>query len=365
MITIKITESEDLLNVQRLWATPEVMHFVGFPNGLHETMEYLEQKWLPWVQNPPLRQHYSVYDGMEYCGEAFYDVDEAGFACMDIKLLPDARGKGIAFTALSHALDQAFLVGGAKRAYVDPNPENTSARKLYDRLGFRETERAGHLDDPGCPYVYMEVIRKDWQAKRGIRYKNIILRDMVNADIEDELRWNTVETEWLDWDGPDLHSAEPFDEAACRAECINLLQKPKNDIRRTFELDTAEGEHIGTVSCYPTGADFGHMKWKDTEFVDEFWYTLGIVICESKYWSSGYGTQALTAFCKNFLNHGITNLRLQTWSGNVRMVRCAEKVGFMECNRFIGNRHIRGGIYDGLTFQLNLDRFHKFLAENP
>ena len=90
---IKLTEKEDLIHVQRLWADGEVMRFVGFPNGLQETMEHLEQEWLPWVQNFPSRQHYSVYEKDTYCGEAFYDVDARGYACMDIKLLPNARGK--------------------------------------------------------------------------------------------------------------------------------------------------------------------------------------------------------------------------------------------------------------------------------
>ena len=136
-------------------------------------------------------------------------------------------------------------------------------------------------------------------------------------------------------------------------------------MKRTFEIDTLDNCHIGTVSCYPTGPDFQHVSWKDAGDAEEFWYTLGIVICESTLWRKGYGTQALTAFCKHFINHGIPNLRLQTWSGNVRMVRCAEKIGFVEVNRIVGNRHIRGGIYDGLTFQLDLDKFHKYLMENP
>ena len=362
---IKITDKEDISNVQRLWATPEVMHFVGFPEGLQETMEHLEQEWLPWVQNPPHRQHYSVYDGAIYCGEAFYDVDEAGYACMDIKLLPDARGKGIAVFVLSHAIDQAFLIGDAKIAWVDPNPENTKALKLYNRLGFRENVRPGHLEDPGCAYVYMEVIREEWQAWRGIRYRDIILRDLRESDIEDEIRWNTTETEWMDWDGPDLTPDAPFEEESCRREILEQLQKSMTGMRRSFELDTADGRHIGTLSCYPTGADYRHLRWKDIREQDEFWYTLGIVICESKLWSKGLGTQALCAFCQYFLNHGKGNLRLQTWSGNARMVHCAEKVGFVEINRIIGNRHIRGNTYDGLTFQLDLGRFHKYLSENP
>lgn len=163
-VQIKVTEKDDLVNVQLLWATPEVMHFIGFPKGLHETLESLEQNWLPWVQNPPERQHFSIYaEDVGYCGESFYEVDETGLACMDIKLLPVARGKGIAFAGLAYALDQAFAVGKAKSAYVDPNPENIKALRLYERLGFRVTERAPHLEDPDCPYIYLEITREDWE----------------------------------------------------------------------------------------------------------------------------------------------------------------------------------------------------------
>lgn len=166
-IQIKLTGYEDLLNVQRLWATPEVMHYVGFPDGLHESLEHLENEWLPWVQNPPHRRHYSIYeDSIGYCGESFYDVDETGLASMDIKLLPVARGKGIAYAGLAYALDQAFEVGCAERAYVDPSPENAKALRLYERLGFRVTERPSHLEDSGCPYVYMEITRTEWDARR-------------------------------------------------------------------------------------------------------------------------------------------------------------------------------------------------------
>jgi len=127
-LQIRLTERSDLSNVQRLWATPEVMNFVGFPDGLHETMEHLENEWLPWVQNPPIRQHYSIYaDGIGYCGESFYNVDETGLACMDIKLLPCARGKGIAFEGLAYALNRAFSIGNARSAYVDPNPDNNAS----------------------------------------------------------------------------------------------------------------------------------------------------------------------------------------------------------------------------------------------
>lgn len=166
VVTIRNTGLEDLKNVQRLWADPSVMHFVGFPEGLHETLEHLEQSWLPWVQQPPKRQHWSVYaDGVGYCGETFYEVDDTGLACMDIKLLSSARGKGIAQKALSYALTQAFQAGGADRAYVDPSPENTKAVALYASLGFLPAQRPAHLEP--WDSLYFELTRQDWEARHG------------------------------------------------------------------------------------------------------------------------------------------------------------------------------------------------------
>lgn len=163
-VDIRPTEEGDLENVQRLWASPEVMRFVGFPKGLHQSMEHLRNEWLPWVQQPPVMRHYSVYaQGIGYCGESFYKVDETGLACMDIKLLPCARGKGIAYAALSYALDQAFCAGKAERAYVDPHPENRKALALYASLGFLPAERPAHLKP--WDSTYFELSRAAWEAR--------------------------------------------------------------------------------------------------------------------------------------------------------------------------------------------------------
>lgn len=53
-----------------------------------------------------------------------------------------------------------------------------------------------------------------------------------------------------------------------------------------------------------------------------------------------------------YFENGMDELYTQTWSGNVRMIRCAEKLGFVECNRNIGTREVDRQKYDGLTFRL-------------
>lgn len=197
-----------------------------------------------------------------------------------------------------------------------------------------------------------------------IKYQNIVLRDMVEADIEDWIRWYNVETEWGGWDAPD-EELEPVNPEEFRAQCMETLNWHwESDFRNFFELDTADGHHIGMVSSYAIDENFKWMSWKDAHEKGKFFHTIGIDICDSCFWGKGFGTQAIAAFSKHFLDNGIREICLQTWSGNIRMIRSAQRIGFVECDRIIGNRQIRGGTYDSLTFRLDLDRFHKYLMEN-
>ena len=164
MITIKETTEADLKNIQRLWADSDVMRFVGFPDGLHETDEEM-QDWFRWISSErPKGNHYSVYEDGIYCGESFLLIDEehGNSASVDIKLFAHARGRGIATKALSHAIGEAFK-NGAEKVWVDPNPQNAKAIALYERLGFKREKMPAYLLDSMhgvMPSVYMELCKE-------------------------------------------------------------------------------------------------------------------------------------------------------------------------------------------------------------
>lgn len=201
-----------------------------------------------------------------------------------------------------------------------------------------------------------------------LKYHNIILRDMRESDIDDEIRWNTVETAWADWDAPWETEEElrGFDPDRHREEELAFLKKPRPEHRRSFELDTAEGVHIGAVNMYCIDGDFNWLeKAPDTEEErKKARWAVGLDICESAFWSGGWGTQALCAFLLYNLEAGYTALYTQTWSGNFRMIGLAEKLGFRECRRKAGIRQVRGETWDGLTFRLDRAAFEAFCAEN-
>ena len=163
MIEIRETTERDMKNVQRLWADGDVMRFVGFEDGLHETDENM-QRWIEGViAERPGANHYSIYEDGEYCGEAGYGIDKAHeSAWLDIKLFSFARGRGIATKALLHAMKEAFR-NGAKTVWVDPNPKNAKAIALYERLGFVKKEMPEHViamgEDP-AENLYMAFRRE-------------------------------------------------------------------------------------------------------------------------------------------------------------------------------------------------------------
>jgi RimJ/RimL family protein N-acetyltransferase len=86
---------------------------------------------------------------------------------------------------------------------------------------------------------------------------------------------------------------------------------------------------------------------------------VGVGIKEPPYWSQGLGTEALAAYIRYHLELGHTDICTETWSGNVRMVKCAEKLGFYVCDRENGYRTVRGEKVDGLTFRLDVDKFRR------
>lgn len=201
-----------------------------------------------------------------------------------------------------------------------------------------------------------------------IKYKDIILRDMREADIDDDIRWNTVETQWALWDAPwEMEEELPkFDPAAYRERMGKHLSKLKTGLRWHFEVDTAEGDHIGGVNAYLIDSQCNWTSLQEAEKRpgETFHRTVGLDVSESRFWGRGLGTQALAAFIQYYLNNGISELYLQTWSGNERMVHVARKLGFVECCRKVGIRQVRGGTYDGLTFRLDVEAFQAYLAEH-
>lgn len=174
----------------------------------------------------------------------------------------------------------------------------------------------------------------------------VLLRDMVEADIEDYVRWFTTETEWGNWDAP----WEGFEdtEEQVRKDWTERFERVKNyaddRVRYRFEIEV-DGTHVGWVSAY---TDLGEVENPDGDLA------IGISIIEEGLRGHGYGAEALRQFIEYYRALGHSKLYTQTWSGNTRMIALAKKLGFQEVSRIIGIREVNGEKYDALTFSLDL-----------
>lgn len=145
-----------------LWNDGRVMRWVGYPDGLGYDREDVE-KWFYWIQASPVRRHFVVHAaGIGFCGELYYKADRVHRrAELDIKLIPEAQGQGIATEALKGLIRIVFESEPEINAvWTEPSEENQAARRLYGRCGLEPKLRPADML-PG--YSYWELRREDWK----------------------------------------------------------------------------------------------------------------------------------------------------------------------------------------------------------
>ncbi|WP_010269216.1 GNAT family N-acetyltransferase [Paenibacillus senegalensis] len=95
-------------------------------------------------------------------------------------------------------------------------------------------------------------------------------------------------------------------------------------------------ETVGTVVYY----------WQHAE---SYWLEVGAAIYRPEYWGQGYGTEALSLWIEYLFAHlPIVRVGLTTWSGNERMMRCAEKLGMKLEGRIRQCLLVEGQLYDSI-----------------
>ena len=162
--------------------------------------------------------------------------------------------------------------------------------------------------------------------------QKVNLRTTVESDIADYERWNTPDLKAWQYDAPYWgHSLDRVIEG--RRKWLAGERKPPYG---RLEIETTDHRHIGSVSIYGKSRD-PHM----TE--------VGIDIVEDELWNQGLGTEAFGLWVDYvFEAHNLARLGAATWSGNPRMVRVAEKLGFKVEGRIRNGCEVNGRFYDGI-----------------
>ncbi|MFD1954222.1 GNAT family N-acetyltransferase [Paenibacillus thailandensis] len=164
--------------------------------------------------------------------------------------------------------------------------------------------------------------------------KALSLRSVQDDDLFTlwELIYGEAKPEWKKWDAPYFpheqigfeNFGEKIRERLVGSDVPSMLIIEKDD------------RIIGTVTYY----------W---EHKPSLWLELGITIYKPEFWSGGYGTEALTLWIDYLFNAmPLVRVGLTTWSGNTRMIRCAEKLGMQMEARIRKVRLYNGVFYDSI-----------------
>jgi RimJ/RimL family protein N-acetyltransferase len=108
---------------------------------------------------------------------------------------------------------------------------------------------------------------------------------------------------------------------------------------------------VGTVNCY----------WVDKR---TNWLETGIVIYDSDYWSGGYGSEAYGMWIDFLFEFTpLHRLGMSTWSGNIRMIKTAAKIGMKEEARVREARIVNGKYFDSVKMGILRREWNKKMKQ--
>jgi RimJ/RimL family protein N-acetyltransferase len=165
--------------------------------------------------------------------------------------------------------------------------------------------------------------------------EKVNIRTIHEDDLPDlwRLMYGEKNPEWKKWDAPYY----PFERQPYDHFVVTFSKNIEGDLPRFMAIEI-EGTLKGTVSYY--------WEYKPTK-----WLECGIAIYDPDYWAEGYGTEAVRLWVDYlFKKIEIPRIGLTTWSGNRRMMRCAEKCGFTLEGRLRKVRYYNGTYYDSMRY---------------
>lgn len=163
--------------------------------------------------------------------------------------------------------------------------------------------------------------------------EKVTLREATNKDIDELYFWKFEEEkqEAKKWNGPYIP-----EEKITKKEFQNSWRKEIFSGIPASLVMKCDEKAIGSVGSY----------WVDE---NTNWLETGIVIYDSNFWNGGYGTEAYKLWIDFIFSFtDIHRLGMSTWSGNIRMMKVAEKLGMKEEARIRNARQVNGEYFDAI-----------------
>ena len=156
------------------------------------------------------------------------------------------------------------------------------------------------------------------KEKFVLKGDNIILRSLEITDIDNYIYWYTVDREWEEWDAP--WERFNFDEESIKLFILSkIIEDRKSKVKKFLQVCTKDGTHIGWVNAY-------FLKESSNKLA------VGITLPPTDFRGKGYGREGLILFM-NYLKENFNPIYMETWTGNIPMMRVGENIGFKEVHR--------------------------------
>lgn len=148
---------------------------------------------------------------------------------------------------------------------------------------------------------------------------DITLRELKIEDLDDYLKWKHPSREFRKYNAP-------YYRQETESELQELVDIYRGKLKQ-WEQNVLENKKI--IANKMTDEIVGEVNWY-WKSEETLWMELGIVIFNEKYWRQWIGHIALKMWIDEKFkeNPYIIRLGLSTWSGNIGMIKLAEKLGF-------------------------------------
>ncbi|QQP29455.1 GNAT family N-acetyltransferase [Lactobacillus ultunensis] len=143
------------------------------------------------------------------------------------------------------------------------------------------------------------------------------------------------EPEWAKWNAPYYKDYKPY------ASFTSFKNSPVSNylLSDSCKCVVVDEKAVGMVS----------KNWIDKS---TRWLEIGIVIYNPNFWHGGLGTKALKVWAKEIFTSypDLEHIGLTTWSGNLRMMHLAEKIGFKKEAQIRRVRYFQGTYFDSMKY---------------
>ncbi|MEO1264031.1 MAG: GNAT family protein [Bacteroidota bacterium] len=167
--------------------------------------------------------------------------------------------------------------------------------------------------------------------------EKVVIRDWETNDIDAYVNAHIGIHPWMEYDGP--YYEKPDEAEVLKRVKQWQIEAAEDRVRTCLVIaDKSSNRFIGTVTWY----------WQSKE---THWASAGIVIYREDDWTKGYGSDAFPMWISYLFeaNPEWVHLDFRTWSGNPRMVKLGEKLGFQQEACFRKARIVKGKYYDSIA----------------